>query len=110
MLKPFMTLLLAVTIFWGWTAFTGDQAAAAQPLNQRSDGHYGDYGYGPPPGNGYGAVRHPRPCPPRFYYPVRHFHPYPGYYAPYFRGHRPYPTGWHYGPPPFRPYHYHGGY
>ena len=39
MLKPVMTLLLAVTIFLGWTAFTGDQAAADQPLNVRTDAH-----------------------------------------------------------------------
>ena len=48
-----MTILLAVTIFLGWTAFTGDQAAAGQPLNVRTDAHLRGYGPYPPAGHGY---------------------------------------------------------
>jgi hypothetical protein len=107
MLKPVMKFLLAVTIFLGWAAFTGDQAAANQPLNQRTDAHFRGSGPYPSAGQGYAPVHYPRSYPYRHYAPPRWHHPYPAYYRPYYHRHPPVPIRWHYPP---RPYPYHRGY
>ena len=110
MLKPVMTLLMAVTIFLGWMAFTGDQAAAYQSVNVRIDAHLRGYGPYPPAGHGYAPAHYPRPYPYRYYAPPRWHHPHPVLYGPYYYAPRPFPARWHYAPPAPRPYPYHRGY
>jgi hypothetical protein len=110
MLKPVMTILLVVTFFLGWTAFTGDQAAAGQPLNVKTDAHLRGYGPHSPAGQGYAPVHYPRPYPYRYYAPPRWHHPRPVLYAPYYYAPRPFPARWYYAPPAPRPYPYHRGY
>lgn len=109
MLKSVMTFLLAGTIFLGWMAFMGDQAAANQLVNQRTDAHLRGYGPFPPAGHGYAVGHYPRPYPDRYYAPVRWRHPHPALYGPYYHGPRPLPARWHYAPPAHRPYPYHRG-
>ena len=77
MLKSVMTFFLAGTIFLGWMAFTGDQPAANQVVNQRTDAHLRGYGPYPPAGPGYAVGHYPRPYPYRYYAPVRWHHPRP---------------------------------
>jgi hypothetical protein len=110
MLKTLMTLLLAVTIFLGWTAFTGGQAAAGQPLNQRTDAHLRGYGPYLPAGYGYAPGHYPRPYPYRYFAPPWRHHPPPVLYVPYYHAPRPYPIRRHYAPPAPRPYPYHRRY
>ena len=105
MWKISVTLLLAVVLCLGWTAFNAAQAAPDQRLTQRADNSYRGYGNTPHPGYGYGVGRYPRPYPNRHYYPVRSHHPYPGYYS-----HRPHPVAWLFAPPLPNPFHRHGGY
>jgi hypothetical protein len=110
MLKSIMTLLLVVTVFLGLTAFTGDQAAAAQPLNQRTDAHLKGYGPNPPTGHGYAPVHYARTYPDRYYALPRWHHARPVLYGPYAYAPRPFPARWHYAPPAPRPYPYYRGY
>jgi hypothetical protein len=110
MWKVSVTLLLAVAVCLGWTAFNPAQAASDHRWNQQNDAHYRGNGHVPSPDYGYRAGQHPRPYPQRRYYPVRSRHTYPGNYVPHYYGQRPYPAGWQVAPPPPRPYHHRGGY
>lgn len=110
MLRSVMTLFLALTVFLGWMAFTGDQAAASPIVNQRTDAHLRGYGPFPPAGHGYAVGHYPRPYPYGYYAPVRWHHPRPVLYSPYYHAPRPFPARWHYAPPAHQPYPYHRGY
>jgi hypothetical protein len=106
MWKVSVTLLLAVVICLGWTAFNAAQAAPDQRVTQRTDAHYRGNVHNPARDYGYGAGGYPRPYPHRRYYPIRSPYPYPGYN----NAHRPHPVNWLFVPPLPNPFHRHGGY